>query len=73
MKERKLTLKNNKKIAIVYRLHSPEAVRMASCNPAEFLKSGHDVGRIAPGQRANLVLVDDELNVKGVWIDGREN
>ncbi len=29
MKERKLTLKNNKKIAIVYRLHSPEAVRMA--------------------------------------------
>jgi NAD+ kinase len=29
MKERKLTLKANKKIAIVYRLHSPAAVRMA--------------------------------------------
>ncbi len=29
MKERKLTLKNNKKIAIVYRIHSPSAVRLA--------------------------------------------
>lgn len=29
MKERQLTLKNNKKIAIVYRLHSPAAVKMA--------------------------------------------
>lgn len=29
MKERKLTLKSNKKIAIVYRLHSPAAVRMS--------------------------------------------
>lgn len=29
MKEKKLTLKSNKKIAIVYRLHSPEAVKMA--------------------------------------------
>lgn len=29
MKERKLTLKGNKKIAIVYRLHSPSAVKMS--------------------------------------------
>jgi NAD+ kinase len=29
MTEKKLTLKNNKKIAIVYRIHSPEAVRMS--------------------------------------------
>ncbi len=29
MKERKLTLKGNKKIAIVYRLHSPAAVKMS--------------------------------------------
>jgi NAD+ kinase len=29
MREKKLTLKSNKKIAIVYRLHSPEAVKMA--------------------------------------------
>ena len=49
-----------------------EAVRMASRNPAEFLKLGGDVGRIAPGQRANLVLLDDELNVLETWIDGAQ-
>jgi len=47
-----------------------DAVRMASRNPAEFLKLGGDIGRIAPGQRANLALVDDELKVLETWIDG---
>jgi N-acetylglucosamine-6-phosphate deacetylase len=47
-----------------------DAVRMASRNPAEFLKLGADVGRIAPGQRANLALVDDELTVHETWING---
>jgi N-acetylglucosamine-6-phosphate deacetylase len=48
-----------------------EAVRMASTHPAEFLGLGHELGRIAPGYRANLVLVDDQLNVLDTWIDGR--
>jgi N-acetylglucosamine-6-phosphate deacetylase len=48
----------------------PDAVRMASAAPAAFLKLD-DSGRIAPGQRANLVLADDGLNVQGTWIDGR--
>jgi N-acetylglucosamine-6-phosphate deacetylase len=47
-----------------------DAVRMASRNPAEFLKLGDETGRIAPGQRANLALVDDEINVLETWIDG---
>ena len=47
------------------------AVRMASEFPAAFLKLAHEVGRIAPGYRANLVLADDELNVKETWIDGQ--
>ena len=47
-----------------------DAVRMASRNPAEFLTLGDEVGRIAPGQRANLALVDDELQVLETWIDG---
>jgi N-acetylglucosamine-6-phosphate deacetylase len=49
----------------------PEAVRMASRYPAEFLGLGHAVGRIRAGYRANLVLADDELNVVETWIDGR--
>ena len=50
----------------------PEAVRMASANPAEFLGLGHELGRIAPGLRANLVLADDQLAVRETWIDGEE-
>jgi N-acetylglucosamine-6-phosphate deacetylase len=47
------------------------AVRMASEWPANFLGLGHEVGRIAPGYRANLVLADAELQVLETWIDGR--
>ena len=48
-----------------------QAVRMASQYPAEFLGLGGELGRIAPGYRANLALVDDALDVKQTWIDGR--
>ena len=49
----------------------PEAVRMASLYPAEFLALSNELGRIAPGYRANLVLADDKLNVLETWIDGK--
>jgi N-acetylglucosamine-6-phosphate deacetylase len=47
------------------------AVRMASTYPAEFLGLGGELGRIAPGYRANLALLDAELQVRNTWIDGR--
>ncbi len=47
-----------------------EAARMASEYPAEFLGLGHELGRIAPGYRANLVLLDDEFQVRKTWIEG---
>ena len=50
-----------------------EAVRMASASPAEFLRLGNDTGRIAAGYRANLVLTDEQLNVRETWIDGRSS
>jgi N-acetylglucosamine-6-phosphate deacetylase len=50
-----------------------EAVRMASQWPAEFLGLAHELGRIAPGYRANLVLADEEFNVLETWIDGRDS
>ncbi len=52
-------------------LELPEAARMASQYPAEFLGLGSELGRIAPGYRANLVLIDDEFRVRRTWIDGR--
>ena len=43
---------------------------MASANPAAFLRLDHELGRIAPGYRANLVLLDDAIEVEATWIDG---
>lgn len=48
-----------------------EACRMASTYPAEFLGLGHELGRIAPGYRADLVVLDEALQVAGTWIDGQ--
>jgi N-acetylglucosamine-6-phosphate deacetylase len=47
-----------------------EALRMASQYPAEYLGLGHELGRIAPGYRANLALLDEALYVRRTWIDG---
>jgi len=46
------------------------AVRMASANPAAFLKLDAELGRIEPGYRASLVLADERFNVLETWIDG---
>ncbi len=46
------------------------ALHMASRAPAEFLGLGKELGRIAPGYRASLVLLDDRLGVAETWIDG---
>jgi N-acetylglucosamine-6-phosphate deacetylase len=48
----------------------PHAARMASLYPATFLGLDRDLGRIEPGYRADLVLVDEGLNVIETWIDG---
>ncbi|HLX22387.1 MAG TPA: N-acetylglucosamine-6-phosphate deacetylase [Usitatibacter sp.] len=50
-----------------------QAARMASAYPAEFLGLGDELGRIAPGYRANLVLCDERLQVLETWIDGRSS
>ncbi|MGE4249386.1 MAG: N-acetylglucosamine-6-phosphate deacetylase [Parvibaculaceae bacterium] len=47
-----------------------EALRMASLYPAAFLKVDRELGRIAPGFRANLVHLTDALAVTRTWIDG---
>ena len=48
----------------------PEAVRMATLTPARILGIDKDVGSLEPGKRADLVVLDRELNVQGVYIGG---
>ncbi len=47
-----------------------EASRMASTYPAQFLGLANQYGRIAPGYRADLVALDDGLEVIDTWVGG---
>ncbi len=48
-----------------------EAVKMASYNPARDLGVEDHLGSIDVGKWATFVLVDDELNVKAVYVKGK--
>lgn len=47
-----------------------EAARMASRYPAQFLNLDDRLGEIAVGYQADLVLLDDALQVRATWIAG---
>ena len=51
-------------------LELDEALRMASLYPAQALGVEGERGRIAPGLRADLVHLDDDLSVRGTLIGG---
>lgn len=51
-------------------LRPEQALAMASRVPATFLGLDRELGRIAPGFRASLVLLDDGLDAIETWIDG---
>ncbi|QNR97998.1 N-acetylglucosamine-6-phosphate deacetylase [Stenotrophomonas sp. 169] len=48
-----------------------EAARMASTYPAQFLNVDDRMGHIAEGFQADLVVLDDALQVRGTWIAGQ--
>ena len=48
-----------------------QAVACASVNPAKSLGAYDQYGSISPGKKANLVLLDEQLQVKMVMKDGR--
>jgi N-acetylglucosamine-6-phosphate deacetylase len=49
----------------------PQALRLASAHPAEFLGLGHRLGRLAPGFRADMVALDStNLGVLESWVAG---
>lgn len=48
------------------------AVRMATLTPAKILGLQADLGSVEPGKRADLILLDDDLRVQRVFLDGVE-
>ncbi|MCB1637365.1 MAG: N-acetylglucosamine-6-phosphate deacetylase, partial [Thiothrix sp.] len=50
----------------------PEALRMASLYPAQWLGLDRERGRIAPGWRADLVLLNTALEVEKTWVGAEQ-
>ncbi|MBE6578322.1 MAG: N-acetylglucosamine-6-phosphate deacetylase [Ruminococcaceae bacterium] len=48
-----------------------EVSRMASLNPARVIGVDHLTGSIAVGKAADLILLDEECDLKGVFVDGQ--
>lgn len=44
--------------------------KMASYNPAKLLKMDKDIGSIRKGSKANIIIVDDNINIKKVMLEG---
>ncbi len=49
-----------------------DAFLMASRNPARAIGMDAEIGTIAPGKKANLVLVDENFHVNGIILNGKE-
>ncbi|MFO1080923.1 MAG: N-acetylglucosamine-6-phosphate deacetylase [Reyranellaceae bacterium] len=49
-----------------------EALRMAALYPARFLRLDDRHGRLAPGRPADIVHLDDTLQVRRTWVAGTE-
>ena len=49
----------------------PEVVKMATLTPARIAGRDADLGSIAPGKRADLVVLDSDLNVQKVFMSGQ--
>ena len=48
-----------------------KAIRMASLTPARILGVEKDVGSLEVGKRADLLVLDEALNVKQVYVGGQ--
>ncbi len=58
---------------VVKKMEIPlEAIACATINPAKSLGIEDTYGSIAPGKKANIVLLDENLELKMVIKDGQE-
>jgi N-acetylglucosamine-6-phosphate deacetylase len=49
-----------------------DSLRMASLHPAAYLRLDDQLGRAAPGYRADLALLRPDLSVLATWVGGDE-
>ena len=51
-------------------LDLPTAVRMATLTPATIVGWNHEIGSLETGKRADLLILDENLEVQAVFVDG---
>ncbi len=49
-----------------------QAVRMASLTPATIVGAAGEIGSLAPGKQADIILFDGSVNVSDVFVGGRQ-
>lgn len=59
------------KTAVSFGIPLEDAVRAAAVNPAQAIGIFDRAGSLEPGKRANVVVLDGELNVKAVFFHGK--
>ena len=47
-----------------------QAVRAATSTPARAIRMDHEIGSIAPGKRADIVILNEDLTVFAVVLGG---
>lgn len=55
---------------ISYGIPLEKIIKMASTNPAQIMKQP-DIGLILPGKKADLLVMDADLNIKHTIINGK--
>jgi N-acetylglucosamine-6-phosphate deacetylase len=55
-----------------FELPLEDSLRMASLHPAAYLGLDDELGRVAPGYRADLTLLAPDLSVLATWVGGQE-
>jgi len=53
-------------------INMPDAIRMATLTPARVIGLDSEIGSISRGKRANLVLFDDDITIKHVFLRGMQ-
>lgn len=48
----------------------PDAIEMMTATPARIIGKSHITGTVAPGRKADLVLFDENVEIRQVWTDG---
>ena len=48
-----------------------DAIQMASLHPAKMLGLENTLGSLAPGKRANIIALNNRLQLQNTWVSGR--